>query len=385
MRASLVAYIEAEILPRYAAFDKAHREDHARSVISRALEMGRRYDIDEEVLYTAAAYHDLGLAVDRKTHHLESGKAIRADRHLLRWFTPEQVEIIAQAAEDHRASAKAPPRSIYGALVAEADRMIVPEIIIRRTVQFGLSHYPELDKEGHWERTLAHLNKKYAEGGYLHLLIPGSPNEEPLQRLREIIRDEAYLRSIFETCYLEETKTMIDDILLYNKKFVAEKGYEPYVTDKFPAKKLAVLTCMDTRLTELLPKALGLQNGDAKIIKNAGGVMLSERDSAIRSLLVAIYELGVNEVMVVHHSGCGACHMGYAEFKPHMLERGISAAVLSEWEKEGIGEWLEGFHDTEASVRKTVAAIVSHPLMPSDVTVRGFVIDSVTGALTEVK
>jgi len=178
---------------------------------------------------------------------------------------------------------------------------------------------------------------------------------------------------------------MIDDILLYNKKFVAEKAYEPYVTDKFPAKKLAVLTCMDTRLTELLPRALGLRNGDAKIIKNAGGQILSEKDSAIRSLLVAIYELGVNEVMVVHHSGCGACHMGYDEFKPHMLERGISVEVLREWEADGIGEWLEGFHDTEASVRKTVAAIVNHPLVPADVKVRGFVIDSVTGALTEIQ
>ena len=116
---------------------------------------------------------------------------------------------------------------------------------------------------------------------------------------------------------------MIDQILTYNARFVANKEYEPYVTDKFPAKKLAVLTCMDTRLTELLPKALGLRNGDAKIIKNAGGLVLSETDSAIRSLLVGIYELGVQEVMVVHHSTCGACHMSYDEFKPHMHARGM--------------------------------------------------------------
>lgn len=177
---------------------------------------------------------------------------------------------------------------------------------------------------------------------------------------------------------------MIDQILAYNARFVAEKGYEPYVTDKYPAKKLAVLTCMDTRLTELLPKALGLRNGDAKIIKNAGGLALSETDSAIRSLLVGIYELGVQEVMVVHHSTCGACHMSYGEFKPHMLERGISEDVLADWEAKGIAAWLEGFHDTEASVRKTVDAIVNHPLVPKDVIVRGFIIDSVTGALTEV-
>ena len=205
MTPSLVRYIEDEIIPRYAAFDKAHREDHARAVIERALAMGRNYPIDEDMLYTAAACHDLGLAVDRKTHHLESGKIIRADERLREWFTPDQVETIAQAAEDHRASATTPPRSIYGALVAEADRMIVPETIIRRTVQFGLSHYPELDKEGHWERTLEHLHEKYAEGGYLHLLIPGSPNEAPLARLRAIIRDENHLRLLFDTIFAEET------------------------------------------------------------------------------------------------------------------------------------------------------------------------------------
>ena len=204
MNESLVQYIESEIIPLYAAFDRAHREDHARAVIERALAMGRAYDIDEDMLYAAAAFHDVGLAVDRKTHHLESGKAIRADRRLKEWFTADQIETIAQAAEDHRASATTPPRSIYGALVAEADRMIDPETIIRRTVQFGLSHYPELDREGHWQRTLEHLQEKYAEGGYLHLLIPSSPNEEPLARLREIIRDKARLRTIFEKIYAEQ-------------------------------------------------------------------------------------------------------------------------------------------------------------------------------------
>lgn len=205
MRDAIVQYVENEVIPQYASFDKAHREDHARAVIDRAMAMGRAYDIDPEMLYVAAACHDLGLAVDRKTHHLESGRIIRSDTHLREWFTPEQVETIARAAEDHRASATTPPRSIYGRLVAEADRMIDPLTIIRRTVQFGLSHYPELDKEGHWQRTLDHLHEKYAEGGYLHLLIPGSPNEEPLARLRDIIRDEALLRSIFGEVFSSES------------------------------------------------------------------------------------------------------------------------------------------------------------------------------------
>ena len=194
-----------EVIPGYAAFDKAHREDHALTVIERALSMGKQYDINEEMLLTAAACHDLGLAVDRKTHHLESGRIIREDKRLSEWFSPEQIETIAQAAEDHRASAKTPPRSIYGCLVAEADRLIVPETIIRRTVLFGLSNYPELDKEGHWNRTLEHLHEKYADGGYLHLLIPGSPNEAPLQQLREMIKDEPRLRGFFESVYAEES------------------------------------------------------------------------------------------------------------------------------------------------------------------------------------
>ena len=201
MREALLKYIEEKVIPRYASFDLAHREDHARSVIERAMAMGRGYDIDEEMLLTAAACHDLGLAIDRKTHHLESGRIIREDIRLKEWFSPEQIEVIAKAAEDHRASATTPPRSIYGRLVAEADRLIVPETIIRRTVQFGLSNYPELDKEGHWQRTLEHLNEKYAEGGYLHLLIPGSPNEAPLAELRAIIKDKERLRRIFESIF----------------------------------------------------------------------------------------------------------------------------------------------------------------------------------------
>ena len=177
----------------------------------------------------------------------------------------------------------------------------------------------------------------------------------------------------------------IDQIVEFNREFVASRGYEKHLTDKYPSKKLAVLSCMDTRLSVLLQEALGLKNGDAKIIKNAGGLILSETDSAIRSLLVGIYELGVREVMVVHHSTCGACHMSYDAFRPHMLEHGISEETLATWEAKGVADWLEGFHDTEASVRKTVAAIVNHPLVPEDVVVRGFIIDSVTGALTEVK
>ena len=180
---------------------------------------------------------------------------------------------------------------------------------------------------------------------------------------------------------------MIDQIIAFNKKFVAEKGYEKYVTDKYPDKKLAVLSCMDTRLTELLPAALGLRNGDAKIIKNAGGLVITPFDSAIRSLIVAVYELGVDSIMVVAHSHCGACHMSYDHFHDEMLARGVTDQTLDTIRKCGIdlNHWLEGFKDTEESVRKTVETVRTHPLRPKDVTVRGFIIDSETGALEEVE
>jgi len=204
MTESLREFVETAVIPRYAAFDKAHQENHARAVIERALEMGRLYKVNEDILYTAAACHDLGLSVDRKTHHLESGRIIRQMPELARWFTPEQIETIAQAAEDHRASSDHEPRSIYGKIVAEADRLIIPEQIILRTVQFGLSHYPELDKEGHWQRTLEHLHEKYYYGGYLKLWIPESPNAPQLEALRQIIKDEGRLRIIFDQIWENE-------------------------------------------------------------------------------------------------------------------------------------------------------------------------------------
>ena len=180
---------------------------------------------------------------------------------------------------------------------------------------------------------------------------------------------------------------MIDRIIDFNRSFVEQKGYEPFITDKYPSKKLAVLTCMDTRLTQLRPAALSLKNGDAKIIKNAGGLILSPFDSAMRSLIVAIYELGVHQIMVVAHSQCGACHMSFSHFQPLMRARGIKQETLDTVRECGIdlNQWLEGFHDTPASVRSTVRTIKSHPLVPADVIVRGFIIDSVTGALEEVE
>lgn len=201
IRESLVRFVQEEILPRYDAFDAGHRRDHAEAVIAQALELAAHYDVDPEILYVAAAYHDLGIAEGRETHHLVSGRILRADHRLLQWLTSEGIELAAQAAEDHRASSDHAPRTLYGRIIAEADRLIDPETVIRRTVEYGLSHYPELDKAGHWQRTVAHLHEKYAEGGYLKLWIPESRNAERLAELRALIADETALRERFEKYY----------------------------------------------------------------------------------------------------------------------------------------------------------------------------------------
>ena len=195
---TLKEYIETEIIPRYDAFDGAHRRDHVGYVIDESLKLAEHYGLDRNMVYTVAAYHDTGLAVDRMTHHLESGRILRSDEQLKRWFSPEQIEIMAQAVEDHRASNNSEPRSIYGKIVAEADRQIDSLTIIRRTISYGLSHYPELDREGHWLRTLEHIREKYADGGYLKLWIPESDNARKLEELRELIRRPALLREIFD-------------------------------------------------------------------------------------------------------------------------------------------------------------------------------------------
>lgn len=214
---SLENYIYNEITSRYADFDAAHREDHVSTVISQALELLDRMPswlqdhpearaswdlpVDRNVLLAAAACHDLGLAYGRDNHHMDSGKIIRDDARLREWFDEGQIETIAQAAEDHRASGKSAPRSIYGMLVAEADRVIDGETIIRRTIQFGQKHYPELDREGHIERAIAHLREKYGRGGYLKLWIPWSDNAARLAELQDIIADDAAIRNKVSVIY----------------------------------------------------------------------------------------------------------------------------------------------------------------------------------------
>ena len=177
---------------------------------------------------------------------------------------------------------------------------------------------------------------------------------------------------------------MIDEILAYNREFVASKGYERYTTSKYPDKRIAIVTCMDTRLVELLPAVLGIRNGDVKLIKNAGGTITNPFDSTMRSLLVAVYELGVNEVMIIGHTGCGVQGMDSQEMLHLMRERGIDEEHISLMRHCGIDldSWLHGFDETPAAVCETVDLVRNHPLMPSDVRVAGYIMDSTTGELT---
>lgn len=208
IREDIQKFVFDEIVPKYAGFDPAHKEDHALTVIEQAMLLMDRMSAwraaqneetasnwqevpEREMLFIAAACHDLGLVNGRERHHLDSGIIIRNDPRLRQWFTEEDIETIAQAAEDHRASGKSAPRSIYGKIVAEADRVIDGETIIRRTIQFGFTHYPSLDREAHIKRAIEHLREKYGRGGYLKLWIPWSDNATRLNALQEMIADDS--------------------------------------------------------------------------------------------------------------------------------------------------------------------------------------------------
>lgn len=203
----LVEFIETKILPKYAAFDKAHGLQHVQRVIRRSLDLVRKTGADINMVYTVAAYHDIGMSGPRAVHHIMGGKILAADTRLKRWFTAEQIKIMKEAVEDHRASASHAPRSIYGKIVAEADRDLDPETVFRRTVQFGLANYPGLGREQHWLRFQEHMDNKYSVHGYIHLWIPGSENEQKIKELRAYIEEPVQLRKWFERIFDEETSS----------------------------------------------------------------------------------------------------------------------------------------------------------------------------------
>ena len=199
----LVEFIETKILPQYAAFDAAHNMEHVTRVIRHSLELVKITGADINMVYTIAAYHDLGMSGPRAVHHLTGGKILATDARLRKWFSPEQLKVMREAVEDHRASASRSPRSIYGKIVAEADRDLDTDIVIRRTIQFGLANYPQLDYEGQYRRFKEHMDNKYSKDGYIKLWIPNSPNAKRLNDLRNLIAQPAALRAAFDKIYHE--------------------------------------------------------------------------------------------------------------------------------------------------------------------------------------
>ena len=197
----LVEFVETNILPQYAQFDRAHNLEHVTRVIRNAMDLVRLTGADINMVYVIAAYHDLGMSGPRAVHHLTGGKILASDARLKRWFSAEQIKIMKEAVEDHRASASHSPRSLYGKIIAEADRDIVPEVVFQRTIEFGLANYPDLDDEQQWQRFAKHMDEKYSVNGYIRLWIPGSPNERRLNELRSIIAQPPLLRQHFDRLY----------------------------------------------------------------------------------------------------------------------------------------------------------------------------------------
>ena len=195
-------FVEREIVPRYDAFDAGHGRDHVQTVISQALSLAQYYpEVDRCILLIAAAYHDLGLINGREHHHTDSACIVREDARLRQWFSEDEINTIADAAEDHRASSGHEPRTIYGSIVAEADRIIDGKTIVRRALQYGMKHEPNLDREGQYRRLMEHMREKYDYGGYLKLWIPQSDNAKRLDEFRHILADEQAFRQVFDSIF----------------------------------------------------------------------------------------------------------------------------------------------------------------------------------------
>jgi uncharacterized protein len=197
-------YVERSILPRYNALDSGHNISHVQKVIDESLILARQFDVDINMVYVIAAYHDIGIEQNRDLHHIVSGEILISDENIKKWFSQQQIEIMRQAVEDHRASNKYEPRSIYGKIVAEADRDISLHTILRRTIQFGLKNNHDKDFESQFERAHKHIVNKYGEHGYLKLYLHSEKNEKGLAEVRSAINDKETLRNICKKIFDEE-------------------------------------------------------------------------------------------------------------------------------------------------------------------------------------
>ena len=196
-------FVERQILPRYNAFGESHGLRHVTRVIKNSLRLADVTGADIDMVYVIAAYHDLGMEGPRAIHHLTSGKILMADARLKKWFNADQLKVMKEAVKDHRASSSRQPRSIYGKIVAEADRDIDVHEIFLRAIQYGKENDPDKTVEEHWERFAQHMDEKYSNNGYIKLWIPNSPNEKALKELRNIIEDKKLLRKAFDDIWKE--------------------------------------------------------------------------------------------------------------------------------------------------------------------------------------
>jgi uncharacterized protein len=199
----LMEFIETEILPRYNSFGLSHGLRHVTRVIRNSLELAKITGADINMIYTIAAYHDLGMNGPRAIHHLTSGKIVAGDARLKRWFSAEQIKTIKEAVEDHRASASRQPRSIYGKIIAEADRDLDPEEVFTRAIQYGLENEPDKNAEWQWERFKDHMKEKYSRTGYIKLWIENSPNEKKLRVIQNTIENEKKLKETFDKIFCQ--------------------------------------------------------------------------------------------------------------------------------------------------------------------------------------
>lgn len=199
----IMEFVERQILPRYNAFGESHGLRHVTRVIKNSLRLADVTGADINMVYVIAAYHDLGMEGPRAIHHLTSGKILMADARLKKWFNADQLKVMKEAVEDHRASSSRQPRSIYGKIVAEADRDIDVHEIFLRAIQYGKENGPDKTVEEHWERFAQHMDEKYSNNGYIKLWIPNSPNEKALKELRNIIEDKKLLRKAFDDIWKE--------------------------------------------------------------------------------------------------------------------------------------------------------------------------------------
>lgn len=190
-------YIETNILPQYLAFDNAHNTDHAYDVIKSSLEIAQTLDVDINMVYVIAAYHDVGLKFGRKNHNLTSAEIMLNDAALKKWFSDEQLLIMKTAVEDHRASNGYEPRNLYGKIISEADRQLDAQKIILRTVEYGKANYPMLSADEQLKQAYNHISEKYGENGYLKLWLYTEKNQKGLKEIRKLLKDKT---SFFDIC-----------------------------------------------------------------------------------------------------------------------------------------------------------------------------------------